>query len=132
MYQILGPAGELSLSVAHVTRKAILMRAYVVEKPNGEFRAIELPRPVPETNQVLVRITTSGVNPLDTKIRAGKAAHAKQPLPAVLGLDMAGTVERGLFPFEVPNPGNRLIAVCKGELKFPRHSANRLLALSHP
>jgi hypothetical protein len=25
--------------------------------------------------------------------RAGKASHAKQPLPAVLGLDMAGVVE---------------------------------------
>src|SRR5262249_52826615 len=36
-----------------------------------------------------------GVNPLDTKIRAGKAAHAKQPLPAVLGVDMAGVVEEG-------------------------------------
>jgi len=42
---------------------------------------------------VLVRICASGVNPIDTKIRAGKAAHAKQPLPAVLGLDMAGIVE---------------------------------------
>ena len=42
---------------------------------------------------MLVRIHASGVNPLDTKIRAGKAEHAKQPLPAVLGLDMAGTVE---------------------------------------
>jgi NADPH:quinone reductase-like Zn-dependent oxidoreductase len=44
-------------------------------------------------NQVLVKIAASGVNPLDIKIRGGKAAHAKQPLPAVLGLDMAGTVE---------------------------------------
>jgi NADPH:quinone reductase-like Zn-dependent oxidoreductase len=42
---------------------------------------------------VLVRVVASGVNPLDTKIRAGQAAHARQPLPAVLGLDMAGTVE---------------------------------------
>jgi NADPH:quinone reductase-like Zn-dependent oxidoreductase len=33
------------------------------------------------------------VNPLDTKIRAGNAAHAKQPLPAVLGVDMAGIIE---------------------------------------
>jgi NADPH:quinone reductase len=35
----------------------------------------------------------SGINPLDTKIRGGRAAHAQQPLPAVLGLDMAGLVE---------------------------------------
>src|SRR5271170_3984580 len=52
-----------------------------------------LPRPALEANQVLVRISASGVNPLDTKIRAGQAAHARQPLPAVLGLDVAGTVE---------------------------------------
>jgi NADPH:quinone reductase-like Zn-dependent oxidoreductase len=40
-----------------------------------------------------VKIAASGVNPLDTKIRAAKAEHARQSLPAVLGLDMAGVVE---------------------------------------
>jgi NADPH:quinone reductase len=33
------------------------------------------------------------VNPLDTKIRRGEAAHAKMAPPAVLGIDMAGVVE---------------------------------------
>src|SRR5262249_37208726 len=33
------------------------------------------------------------VNPLDIKIRAGAAAHARHPLPAILGLDLAGTIE---------------------------------------
>lgn len=65
---------------------------WIVERPGGEFRRVELPCPTLESNQVLVRISASGVNPLDTKIRAGNAAHAKQPLPSVLGLDMAGTV----------------------------------------
>ena len=69
------------------------MRAYMVERPEGEFRAVDLPRPVPAAGQVLVRVMASGINPLDTKIRAGKAAHAQQPLPAVLGLDMAGLIE---------------------------------------
>lgn len=69
------------------------MRAYVVEYPNGPFQLRELPIPVPNQGQVVVRVKASGVNPLDTKIRAGKAAHAKQPLPATLGLDMAGTIE---------------------------------------
>jgi NADPH:quinone reductase-like Zn-dependent oxidoreductase len=68
-------------------------KAWFVERPGGEFREIEVPRPTPAANQVLVGIAASGVNPLDTKIRAGKAEHARQPLPAVLGLDMAGTVE---------------------------------------
>ena len=69
------------------------MRVHIVEEPNGDFREVDLARPAPTTNQVLVRIAASGVNPLDTKIRAGKATHAKQPLPAILGLDMAGTIE---------------------------------------
>jgi NADPH2:quinone reductase len=69
------------------------MRAYLVERPEGEFRAVDLARPVPAARQVLVRVHASGINPLDTKIRAGKAAHAQQPLPAVLGLDMAGVIE---------------------------------------
>jgi NADPH:quinone reductase len=68
-------------------------KAWIVETPGGEFQEIEVDQPAPAVNQVLVRIAVSGVNPLDTKNRAGKAAHAKQPLPAVLGLDMAGTVE---------------------------------------
>ena len=69
------------------------MEAYIVEEPGGKFRKTDLPRPAPRPNHVLVRVKASGVNPLDTKIRAGKAAHAKQSLPAVLGLDMAGIVE---------------------------------------
>src|SRR5262249_62419804 len=69
------------------------MRAYLVETPAGPFTPVEFSRPVPSAGEVLVRIHASGVNPVDTKIRAGKAAHAQQPLPAVLGLDMAGVVE---------------------------------------
>lgn len=68
------------------------MKAYVVEVANGPFRRAEVLEPEPGPGEVLVRICTSGVNPLDTKIRAGEGRHAKQPLPAVLGLDMAGIV----------------------------------------
>jgi len=70
------------------------MEAYVVEELGGNFRKTGLPIPAIGPDQVLVRIKASGVNPIDTKIRAGKAAHAKQSLPAVLGLDMAGIVEK--------------------------------------
>lgn len=48
----------------------------------------------PGRGEVLIRVAASGVNPLDTKIRAGAAGHAKQLLPAVLGIDVAGTIER--------------------------------------
>ena len=68
------------------------MRALVLDRPDAPFRLAELARPVPAAGQVLVRIAASGVNPLDLKIRAGAAAHAKHPLPGVLGIDLAGTV----------------------------------------
>ena len=68
-------------------------KGWVVEKPRGEFKEYNFGRRVPGPRHVLVRIAASGVNPLDTKVRAGIAPHARHPLPAVLGLDMAGTVE---------------------------------------
>ena len=70
------------------------MRAFLIHEPGGPFVETDLPSPTPGPGQVLVKIHASGVNPLDTKIRAGKGGHAKQPFPAILGLDMAGTVEQ--------------------------------------
>src|SRR4051794_22729069 len=69
------------------------MRAAVLEQPDGPFVLKSVARPEPGPGQVLVRIHASGVNPLDTKIRAGKADHARQQLPAILGMDLAGPVE---------------------------------------
>ena len=68
------------------------MRALVLETANAPFALRQIPRPVSGPSQVLVEIAASGVNPLDTKIRAGTAAHARHPLPAILGMDLAGTV----------------------------------------
>src|SRR5580692_5277549 len=90
------------------------MRAYVVEAAGGDFRKVDLPRPILEKNQVLVRIQASGVNPLDTKIRAGKAAHAQQPLPAVLGLDMAGVVEEISPEVTAFQPGDEVYGMVGG------------------
>lgn len=69
------------------------MNAALIGRPGGEFHVIELARPQPGPGEVLVRIRASGVNPLDLKIQSGSAPHARHPLPAVLGLDMAGSVE---------------------------------------
>jgi NADPH:quinone reductase len=69
------------------------MRALVLQHLNQPFTLTELPQPTPTVGQVLVRIKASGVSPLDTKVRAGLAAHARVELPAILGMDMAGVVE---------------------------------------
>src|SRR5262245_8724842 len=71
----------------------MIMQGYRVEHPDGPFTVVDLPRPTPAREKVLVRTRAAGINPLDTKIRAGSAGHAEQPLPAILGMDMAGTVE---------------------------------------
>jgi len=72
---------------------ASMMQALVLDAAGAPFRQTELPQPLAGPGEVLVRIHASGVNPLDTKIRAGTASHAKHPLPAILGMDLAGIVE---------------------------------------
>jgi NADPH2:quinone reductase len=69
------------------------MHALVLTTVAQPLMLTSISRPVAGPGQVLVRIKASGVNPLDTKIAAGKADHAKMPLNSVLGIDMAGVVE---------------------------------------
>ncbi|WP_460458526.1 zinc-dependent alcohol dehydrogenase family protein [Angustibacter peucedani] len=68
------------------------MRAMVLEQLGADLVSRDLPRPTPGPGEVLVRVVASGVNPLDLKIAAGAAAHAQVSVPAVLGIDLAGTV----------------------------------------
>jgi NADPH:quinone reductase-like Zn-dependent oxidoreductase len=50
--------------------------------------------PEPGTRQVRVRVRAAGVNPVDTKIRSGAAQQTfPTQLPAVLGLEVAGTID---------------------------------------
>ncbi|ASU37322.1 quinone oxidoreductase [Herbaspirillum sp. meg3] len=69
------------------------MQAVLLNAHATALQITEVTRPVAGPDQVLVRIRASGLNPLDAKIRAGKAGHAQAQLPAVLGIDMAGVVE---------------------------------------
>jgi NADPH2:quinone reductase len=69
------------------------MKAAVLESYGTALRLTDVLRPQPSRGEVLIRISASGVNPLDTKIFDGAAAHARHAPPAILGLDMAGTVE---------------------------------------
>ncbi len=90
------------------------MRVYVVDDPGGPFHEVEVATPEPASDQVLVRIHASGINPLDTKIRAGEGGHAKQPLPAVLGLDMAGVVVTAGPSVTAFRPGDEVFGMVGG------------------
>ena len=73
--------------------KSTSMKAAVLENYGAPFRITDVALPAPRAGQVLVRIMASGVNPLDLKIRAGAAEHARHALPAILGIDLAGVVD---------------------------------------
>jgi NADPH:quinone reductase len=69
------------------------MQALILTAVGVPLQLSSVPRPEPDKGQVLVRIKASGVNPLDLKIFGGQAGHARHPLPAILGIDVAGVVE---------------------------------------
>lgn len=90
------------------------MQAIVLSAFGAPLSLKEIATPVAGPGQVLVRVHASGVNPLDTKIAAGKADHAGALLPAVLGIDMAGVVVsagEGVQDFEA---GDRVYGMTGG------------------
>lgn len=90
------------------------MRALTLTAHGSPLLLGPVSRPEPAEGQVLVRIKASGVNPLDLKIAKGQAAHARHPLPAILGIDVAGIVENlgaGVTNFE---PGDEVYGMTGG------------------
>ena len=57
------------------------------------LKVVDVPRPVPEPGQVLVRVKAAGINPGEAKIREG-LLHARFPatFPSGEGSDLAGIV----------------------------------------
>ncbi|MHB8900212.1 MAG: NADPH:quinone reductase [Thermoguttaceae bacterium] len=70
------------------------MKAAYIQQPGPAetIRYGELPDPRPEKGQILVRVRAVAVNPVDTYIRAG-LIQMGQPMPFVVGCDLAGVVE---------------------------------------
>ncbi|HZA35550.1 MAG TPA: NADP-dependent oxidoreductase [Vicinamibacterales bacterium] len=54
--------------------------------------AEDVPRPTPRDGEVLLRVKAAGVGPWDAWIRSGRSV-IHQPLPLILGSDVAGVVE---------------------------------------
>lgn len=90
------------------------MQAVVLNGYAEPLLLTEVPRPVAGLGQVLVRVKASGVNPLDTKIAAGKADHARTNLPAILGIDLAGVVEAVGPNVDAFKPGDEVYGMTGG------------------
>ena len=71
------------------------MLAMVLERPRSELKNVEIPRPVPLSGQVLIRVLACAVCRTDLHIVDGELTRPK--LPLVLGHEIVGIVE------QVPN-----------------------------
>ena len=72
------------------------MKAVIINQfgPPEVLKNVTMERPVPKDDEVLIRIKFAGINPVDTKVRAGTNARAKTlKLPAILGWDVSGIIE---------------------------------------
>ena len=70
------------------------MKAIAIQnfgEPNN-FQVIDLPKPEPSSNQVLIKVEATSVNPVDTKIRQGLLVDIAPDFPAVLHGDIAGII----------------------------------------
>ena len=70
------------------------MKAQILKSFGGPeaFELCEVPKPVPQAGQVLVRVHATSINPLDLKIRRGHYADLV-PLPSISRHDVSGVVE---------------------------------------
>ena len=70
------------------------MKALILKSFGGpeSFELRDVPKPVPHTGQVLVRVHATSINPLDYQVRRGDYADLV-PLPAITGHDVSGVVE---------------------------------------
>ena len=71
------------------------MKAQVLTSFGGpqSFELRDLPTPVPQAGQVLVRVHATSINPLDYQVRRGDYADLV-PLPGIIGHDVSGVVEQ--------------------------------------
>src|SRR2546423_13941005 len=58
------------------------------------LRYEEAPTPEPASDQSMIRVHAAGINPADGKIRSGTFHGFRPELPAILGRDISGLVEK--------------------------------------
>ncbi len=71
------------------------MKAIVINTYGNEdvLNYVDVERPKPKADEVLVKVYCAAVNPVDWKIRDGFGEMFRLKLPLILGGDIAGTIE---------------------------------------
>ncbi|MEM9529901.1 MAG: zinc-dependent alcohol dehydrogenase family protein [Pseudomonadota bacterium] len=97
--------------------KAMILNAYGAE---ASFEAADLPEPVLKPGHVQLNIAATSVNTVDTMIRAaGKDLPLSPDLPALLGMDFAGTVQAVASDVSHFEPGDEVYGCAGGLADLP-------------
>jgi len=76
-----------------------------------QLRYEEVPTPVPQANEVLVRLAATSVNPIDWKIRRGDRKSTMVKFPLILGRDVAGEISAAGSGVADFTPGQQVMAL---------------------
>lgn len=92
------------------------MTAWAINEfgPPDRFHRITQPIPVPGPTELLIEVHASSVNPVDYKVRDGRAGFLAQSFPAVLHPDCAGVVRAVGAEITGFVPGDRVFSFATG------------------
>ena len=88
----------------------------------------EVPLPVVAHSDLLIRVLAAGVNPIETKTRAGKGLAPLVDFPFVLGGEFAGVVVRAPYELAELQPGDEVW----GMLLTPHYQGSQAEFVSAP
>lgn len=71
------------------------MKAVLVRKPYGEENAAiaEVPDPVPQKDEIVVKVLFAGLNPIDINVVRNKTVYGLKPDPHIPGSEISGVAE---------------------------------------
>jgi len=95
----------------------VIMKAIRIHQYGGPevLAEVEMQRPTPGPNEVLIKVQAASVNPIDWKLRAGYAKEVfPLTFPAILGWDISGTVEAAGANVTRFKSGEEVYALIKG------------------
>jgi NADPH:quinone reductase-like Zn-dependent oxidoreductase len=94
------------------------MKAVVVEHRGEAGSLKEIPVPRPAENEILVRVTAAGVNPVDWKVRD----RGDRAMPFVLGQDFAGVVSATGARVTKYHAGERIFGIARQHGAFAQYT----------